>query len=248
MIRADERFNEVPILMVTANTDVNKLRAAFEAGAMDYLEKPINKTELDARIGSALRLKKELDRRKELLAQLQKANKKLELLSSKDSLTEIANRRTFNWFLEKEWRRSIRKNHFVALIMIDIDFFKLYNDTYGHQKGDSCLKKVAAIISKAAKRPGDLVARYGGEEFVIILAETNLETAKSIAENVREEIERTSMFHEKSSISNCVTLSLGVAAMTAARGATPDKLVEAADSALYAAKGEGRNRVCVFTE
>jgi len=248
MIRADERFNEIPILMVTANTDEIKLKEAFEAGAMDYLEKPISKTELDARIGSALRLKKELARRKELLAQLQKANKKLELLSSRDSLTDIANRRTFNWFLEKEWRRSIRKNHPVALLMIDIDFFKLYNDTYGHQKGDSCLKQVASIISAAGKRPGDLVARYGGEEFAIILAETDLETARNIAENIRQEIEKTNMFHEKSSISNCITLSLGAASMAATRGSSPDRLVEAADSALYTAKREGRNRVCLSRE
>jgi len=248
MIRADERFNEIPILMVTANTDENKLKEAFEAGAMDYLEKPISKTELEARIGSALRLKKELARRKELLGQLQKANKKLELLSSMDSLTDIANRRTFNWFLEKEWRRSIRKNHPVALIMIDIDFFKLYNDTYGHQKGDSCLKQVASVISAAGKRPGDLVARYGGEEFAVILAETDLATAENIAENIRKEIEKTSMHHENSPISDHVTLSLGVASMTATRGSSPDQLVEAADSALYMAKRAGRNKVCLFRE
>ncbi|AFY72897.1 PAS domain S-box/diguanylate cyclase (GGDEF) domain-containing protein [Synechococcus sp. PCC 7502] len=167
----------------------------------------------------------------------------LELVASLDYLTKIPNRRQFDHFLEIEWRRSCREQTNISLILADIDFFKPYNDYYGHQMGDECLQQVAQAIAQTIKRPGDLVARYGGEEFGIILPTTNRDGAIFVAENIRQAVKDLGIKHERSTINPYVTLSLGIATLTS----TSDQfsiLIKAADLALYNAKQSGRDRCC----
>lgn len=243
IIKKDESLKDIPIIMVTGITDNVNLQQAFEAGAIDYITKPINRVELLARAGALLRLKQEMDQRMEVTRQLEAANAKLKLLSSLDGLTNIANRRRFDEFLEREWRRALRDENHISLIMVDIDYFKKYNDGYGHQAGDDCLKKVAGALAKDVKRPGDLVARYGGEEFAVVLSNTEAATAKNIAEKLRSNIESMGVPHDHSEAGKVVTLSIGVASVVPSRDSSPGELIEAADKALYKAKHNGRNRV-----
>ncbi len=244
-IKSDPRFEDLPIIIITSSKDETLLETAFEAGAVDFINKPVSRVELRSRVRSALSLKEEMERRKELLTQVEKANAKLLLLSSQDGLTGLPNRRHFDQMIDKEWRRSVRHGLPMSFIIIDIDFFKLYNDTYGHQYGDDCLKSVAEQIKLAAKRPGDIPARYGGEEFVLILAETGLDVAKRIAEDLRREVVAMKILHESSRVSEYVTISLGVASMVPHRNSSPEGIIRIADEALYLAKHEGRNSVRV---
>ncbi len=251
-IKAREHLRDIPIIMITALTDVEILKTAFAAGAMDYIAKPPNKVELLARVRSALRLKHEMDARKareqellEVTRQLEEANQILLRLSSLDGLTGIANRRRFDEFLEMEWRRGLRESAPLSLIMLDIDFFKAYNDAYGHQAGDDCLKAVANTLSNTVNRPGDLVARYGGEEFAVILPRTHPEGAVTVAELLRAKVEALKIPHSRSRVSDVVTISLGVSTVVPRSGYSTAALIAAADQALYQAKQEGRNRVRV---
>lgn len=170
----------------------------------------------------------------------------LRKLSSLDGLTGLANRRTFDNTLNDEWHRALRtKNHF-SLIMVDIDFFKKFNDQYGHQAGDKCLKDVARKMKDAVKRPGDLVARYGGEEFVVVLPMTDKKNAFTIAEHMRKDVESLKIPHELSKPGKFITISLGVATVTPKFEYSQSELLEEADKALYMAKREGRNKVVSF--
>jgi len=178
--------------------------------------------------------------------QLAEANKDLKHQSNMDSLTGIANRRRFMEFLAAEWVRMMRIGSPLAMIMIDVDFFKKYNDTYGHLAGDNCLKKAAGVIASAARRPGDLAARYGGEEFVIVLSGASKESAYKIAEDIRTRVESLKIPHS-SSPTGFVTISLGVSVMVPYRGERMENLISLADQALYLSKEEGRNRVSFFT-
>jgi two-component system cell cycle response regulator len=175
---------------------------------------------------------------------LQEANKELQRLAIIDGLTQIPNRRRFDEHFENEWNRMKRDQKQLSLILCDIDFFKLYNDHYGHQEGDVCLQAVAQAIHQVAKRPADLAARYGGEEFVIILPDTDISGAFNIAQEVREKIVDLEILHEHSNTAKYVTLSLGVASTTPSQDILPEDLVKEADNALYQAKEYGRN--CVF--
>ncbi len=174
---------------------------------------------------------------------LQEANDGLTLLTTLDGLTGVANRRRFEEILDVEWRRALRADQPLALVMIDIDHFKRYNDTQGHQRGDDCLKRVAAALAASLHRAGDLVARYGGEEFVVVLPGADEERAAAHAEVLRLGIEELAIPHPWSSAHGVVTVSLGVAATRPAAGGAAAALLEAADRALYAAKAGGRNRV-----
>jgi len=169
----------------------------------------------------------------------------LNRLATIDGLTQLANRRHFDNSLELEWKRMVREQGIISLILCDIDFFKFYNDNYGHQEGDECLQRVASAINSPLKRPTDMAARYGGEEFVIILPNTDSEGAASIAEEIREEIIQLKIPHAHSKVDQYVTLSLGVSTATPNQGLSAEILIKNADKALYEAKEQGRNRVVV---
>lgn len=175
---------------------------------------------------------------------LQQANMELERISMTDGLTNTYNRRYFDETIEKFWRMAIRESRPLALIMIDIDNFKIFNDTYGHLAGDECLKIVANEIKVIAKRAGDFVARYGGEEFIVTLFDTPTEGASFLAEQIREKIENTKIKYEEEEIN--VTVSLGVASIVPEKDMNPSDLIYAADDAMYQAKKEGRNKVIVY--
>jgi diguanylate cyclase (GGDEF)-like protein/PAS domain S-box-containing protein len=177
----------------------------------------------------------------ELYQRLQAANQELARLASSDSLTQLANRRRFDEYLAKEWRRLEREKTPLSLILCDVDYFKNYNDTYGHQAGDYCLQEVATALRQAVRRPADLVARYGGEEFAIILPYTPIDGAYYVAETIRKNILGLKILHEGSPISQYVTISLGITSTIPNHQSWPAKLIEAADKALYQAKQAGRN-------
>lgn len=186
----------------------------------------------------AIRVQKLVD---DKTRELNIVNQKLKRLSKTDSLTEIANRRSLDEFVEKEWARAIRHQSHLSVIMIDIDNFKQYNDFYGHQKGDDCLKVVATALSTVVGRPGDMVARYGGEEFAIIIAHS--EDVSKIANKCRTTIERLNVAHQMSSVGDFVTISVGYCTVCPEQGQVANDLFRAADKALYLAKNNGKNRV-----
>lgn len=171
------------------------------------------------------------------------AQAELERLALRDGLTSVANRRCFDNTLNVEWRRATRESRALSLLMIDVDFFKLYNDTYGHQGGDECLRRVAGAMSSVVKRSSDEVARYGGEEFAILLPATDQPGACIVAERIRAAVENLAIPHARSTVADHVTISIGVASLTVSMQAMPTQLVGIADQALYRAKQQGRNRV-----
>ncbi len=179
----------------------------------------------------------------ELLEEVRMANEILRRASAIDGLTGLANRQSFEEFMEREWRRAIRDQKPLSLIMADIDHFKAFNDNYGHQGGDECLKKVASAIAEEAKRPADLAARYGGEEFMTVLPATDLHGAMEIAERMRANVEALAVPHAHSSTADSVTISIGVASLIPQRGTHHSSLIRLVDTALYAAKHAGRNVV-----
>ncbi len=176
------------------------------------------------------------------------AEEALRKLSYIDTVTEIANRRGFEDCIAREWRRMKRNEFPISIIMVDIDFFKGYNDYYGHQKGDRCLKSIAHAITSGLRRPGDLAARYGGEEFAIVLPETDLEGGVCVSESIRSHVEALGIPHPESKVGDFLTISLGVAGAIPLRGTSPNGLVAVADKALYQAKRKGRNRVVCLSE
>ena len=176
-----------------------------------------------------------------LYQQLQTANQSLEEMTITDPLTRLINRRGFDQYLQQEWQRMLREQCPLSLIICDIDYFKNYNDTYGHPAGDRCLFQVAGAMRCQVKRPADIVARYGGEEFVIVLPNTDSEGASQIVEDIRKELIALSIPHEKSFVADYVTLSFGIATIVPQSGQSPQRLVDKADQALYQAKENGRN-------
>ena len=256
-LKANPQTEDIPVIFVSALDEVlDKLRA-FDVGAVDYITKPFRIPEVMARVTIHMtlrRLQLQLREQHELLKQevrdrlaaevaLQAANQELQRLANLDGLTQVANRRRFDEYLEQEWRRLNREQSPLSLILCDVDLFKRYNDTYGHQAGDDCLRSIAHVLQVAATRPADVVARYGGEEFAIILPNTPLEGAVKIAAEVQAGIKQLQLEHRGSHISPFVTLSLGVASLVPALGLASAMLVAAADQALYQAKAEGRDRI-----
>src|SRR5665648_15991 len=199
---------------------------------MDFIKKPLERVELVARVRSALRLKHETARRKaretellEVTRQLQAANERLKHLTFQDGLTGIANRRHFDEELLQESLRAKRDKTPLSLIMLDIDYFKAFNDTYGHLKGDDCLKIVTSILMKTLKRPADLLARYGGEEFAVVLPNTGEAGAVLLAEKLRANIENAGILHINSLCADYVTVSLGVVTRCSEQEDTPDNMI-----------------------
>lgn len=250
---------KIPVIVLSSKDDAEIKSDAFTNGANDYLVKLPEPVELIARIRAHTKhyvTEMERNMAYELMLKMQedlaKANEELEnrnvelqRLSSVDGLTGIANRRSFDDAIKKEWARAHRSKCDIelSLVMIDIDYFKLYNDGYGHQQGDDCLKQVSWELNKCIKRDSDLLARYGGEEFVAILPSTPLEGAKHFAEEMRKHIAKLAIPHEYSTSGEFVTLSLGVATYIPTENNNPEQLIEAADKALYQAKENGRNQV-----
>ena len=175
--------------------------------------------------------------------ELEKANKKLKELSIKDPLTKIANRRFFSEFYKREWKRALRHNQPISIIMLDIDYFKKYNDSLGHQKGDKVLYQIAKTLNNFTRRAGDLVARYGGEEFIIVLSGTNNTYAFEIAEKIKQKISELKIHHPDSNVSNYLTLSFGISTTIPNKQKDFEDLIKKADDNLYKAKDKGRNRI-----
>jgi diguanylate cyclase (GGDEF)-like protein len=233
--------NRTPIIMISAAKDERSIERAFDVGVADYTIEPIDPIVLKQRIRRFLEQAR-------LYRELEAANRRLERLAFLDDLTQVANRRRFDEVLDREWRRMSREQLPLSILFCDLDCFKSYNDTYGHQAGDLCLQKVAAALHSAAKRPADLVARYGGEEFAIILPNTRAEGAVCVAEEMRAKVEKLAIEHRNSSVSTStdifpsVTLSVGVTCIIPQPDWQSAIAINAADAALYQAKTEGRNR------
>ena len=228
---------QIPVLMITGLEDQDSVNQAFTAGAVDYITKPIHWAVLRQRV-------RRLIQQAKLYQQLEEANFKLQRLATVDALTQVANRRRFDEYLEDEWQRMMREQLPLSLILSDIDYFKLYNDTYGHQAGDDCLRKVAQIMQVAAKRAIDLPARYGGEEFAVILPHTEQSGALQVADEIRVGVKALEIAHARSKVSHAITVSLGVATTIPNQGRSLEMLIMAADQALYQAKEAGRDRCC----
>jgi diguanylate cyclase (GGDEF)-like protein len=188
---------------------------------------------------------RDITARKQMELELQIANRELRLLAHIDGLTKIANRRCFDAFLHQTWQRLGQTQQPISLLMLDVDFFKGYNDVYGHQLGDECLAQIAQAVQKIVSRPADLVARYGGEEFAVILPETSQKGAFRVAETIRNAILELLIPHHTSDACEYVTVSIGICSLIPDLNFSPDFLINQADQALYLAKHQGRNRCCV---
>jgi diguanylate cyclase (GGDEF)-like protein len=180
--------------------------------------------------------------------QLQKANQELEKLVHLDGLTKVANRRFFDERLHQEWQCLLRNHQPLSLLILDVDYFKYYNDCYGHPQGDACLVQLAQIFHQGVQRSSDLVARYGGEEFVILLPNTERLGAIAVAEQIQEALRKLALPHQASRIQSTVTVSIGIATAIPTLADTPQKLIQKADQALYQAKEQGRNQFKVFND
>lgn len=222
---------DAAVIFITAHTGAELETAALEAGAVDYVTKPVTPAVVRARVRTHATLKRQTDL--------------LRRLAEIDGLTGLANRRVFDRTLNAEWRRATREEEPLALLMIDVDYFKRFNDHYGHQQGDDCLKSVAAVLRRHALRSGDLAARYGGEEFALVLPNTAVDGAVHVAQAILDHVRARGMEHADSAVANHVTVSIGVASRVPTVQTEPRTLIVAADAALYAAKQSGRDRYAI---
>ena len=230
-LKATEKTKGIPVIFITGKESEEDEIKGFEMGASDYITKPFNSTVVKARVNTQAELKRNRDY--------------MERISYLDGLTGIANRRKFDEFLDQSWNFAMRQSLPIALIMIDIDLFKTYNDHYGHPKGDACVKQIAQALATSLVRKTDLVARYGGEEFVCVLPGVELESAVITAEKLRQSVLSLQIPHAHSSVSDFVTISLGAAAIIPPMNAPFSLLIHAADTALYKSKETGRNKVSI---
>lgn len=248
-IKRNPGFQDVPVMFVTSHADIDIETRALTSGAIDFIHKPPHPMVVKARVSNYLALKKQTER--------------LKMLSMVDGLTGIANRRAFDDALKQEWQRACRNHQQLSLLMIDVDHFKIFNDTYGHQAGDDCLRMIADVLDDTARRPGEMAARYGGEEFTVLLPNCTESQAVFLAEMICTEIRKLKKEHSGSPVAPYVTVSIGVSSMLNLKkgkncwsgdegnqldspyGLTYNDLLNAADRALYAAKHQGRNRVSI---
>lgn len=230
-IKNNETIKNIPIIFVTGKTSQEDEEYGLNLGAIDYITKPFNKAIVK------LRLKNYLD--------LKMKNDMLEKLSMYDGLTNIRNRRFFDETFEKTFNEIKRDKESLAVLMIDIDFFKPYNDNYGHGQGDEALRKVAKILERTIKRPSDFVARYGGEEFVILLKDINKEGVEAVANNLLNAVRELKITHEFSKIANYITVSIGASFYNSISDITKIELLIKADETLYNVKNSGRNNFAI---
>ncbi|MEH2000133.1 MAG: PleD family two-component system response regulator [Nostoc sp.] len=230
-----QMWERTPILMITCLDDEKSVNRAFEVGATDYVTKPINFAVLRHRLS---RLVQEAH----LYKHLEAVNQSLQHLAHVDGLTELANRRRFDDYLKNQWIDLIQKESPLSMILCDIDFFKFYNDKYGHPAGDICLQKVGALLSLKAQKHQDLVARYGGEEFAVIMPYTPASGAVHVAAAIQAGIKDLQIVHDGSFVSQYLTLSMGIATIVPTWESSPSDLILLADKALYQAKDKGRDR------
>lgn len=228
-LKEDALTKGVPVIFITGLTDADDETKGLELGAADYITKPFNLSVVRARVRTQLRLKQQSDL--------------LESYAFRDGLTGLANRRAFDERAASEWSRCQRAALPLSAIMIDVDHFKLYNDSYGHAQGDECLRSVAQALAQRIHRAGDLLARYGGEEFVVLLPNTAHADALTVGESLRSAVQALGMEHRASKVTDHVTISVGVATVTPVEPGHVAPLLKGADSMLYACKSAGRNCV-----
>jgi diguanylate cyclase (GGDEF)-like protein len=229
-LQADDSTRNIPVIFVTAHTDAAQETQGLELGAVDFISKPVNPAVVRARVKTHLTLKLQSD-----------LMRKLVFL---DGLTGVFNRRYFDQQLAMEMARAVRNQSPLSLILLDVDFFKRYNDCYGHQMGDDCLRQIALTLKEGLRRPADLVARYGGEEFACILPETDFSDAMLIARELELKVRNKNIPHEDSDTAAVVTISLGVAGRRGSTGEDVAALLTLADEQLYLAKHSGRGKAC----
>ncbi len=228
-LKSDPWTRDIAVVFVTARNDEEDETRGLEMGAVDYVTKPFSASIVRARVRTHLELKRHRDL--------------LERLSYQDGLTGLNNRRRFDDYFVKAWRHAARERAWLTLLMVDIDHFKGFNDTYGHLAGDSCLRLVARALRGCALRPLDLAARYGGEEFALVLPGTDLEGASSVGQRARSAVADLAIEHERSQVAPHVTVSVGAASAIPDEDAPFYRLIEEADASLYEAKEQGRNQV-----
>ena len=242
-LKSDALTASIPIIFITAMGSEEDETKGLDLGAIDYLTKPISPPIVRARVRNHLDLKHSRDCLEELGRELTQKNLELKRLAREDGLTGLANRRHFNETLDAEIKRAFRTRQHLSLIMCDVDYFKRYNDHYGHVAGDSCLQIIGATLLSTFMRAGDLSARYGGEEFAVILPETTPENALLLAEKLRQKIVAQAIPHARSDALEVVSFSLGVVGAQVSRERNAEWFLSAADRGLYQSKENGRNRV-----
>lgn len=230
-LKTNAQTKDVPVVFVTAMDELEDEARGLELGAIDYITKPFFPQIVKVRVRNHIELKLARD--------------KLMKLSMIDGLTSIPNRRQFDRNVHREWQRGIRRQETMSIMLMDIDYFKQYNDRYGHLKGDDCLKQVASMLSGQMQRTTDMVARYGGEEFVCVLPETDEDGAKVVAEMILQQMPKMDIEHLDSKVASCVTISIGIATRMPSHDYNIVDFIADADKALYQAKQQGRNRYIV---
>lgn len=230
-LKANPQTRNILVIFLTGHADAQHEERGLNLGATDYITKPVVVPILQARLRNHLAQKRKTDL--------------LTALARLDGLTNIPNRRLFDSQLKQEWSRAARHARPLSLMMIDVDYFKQFNDLYGHVAGDDCLRVIAGVISQCLKRSSDIVARYGGEEFVVLLAESEEAEALVVAEKIRKEVLALKIPHAGSAVSEFLTASIGCCTMIPGPDQAPQTLIVAADQNLYQAKASGRNQVVI---
>ena len=228
-LKKSDKTKEIPVIFITGLNKPDDEEKGLSLGAADYIAKPFSPAIV------LLRVKNQL-----MMLEQFRIIKRLSML---DQLTGLANRRSFDMRLKIEWGRSLRDKTSISILLIDVDRFKVYNDTYGHQQGDAALQTIANTITQTLKRPADFAARWGGEEFIVLLPETDIAGALNIAEQLRVNIEN-SIIHSGENLDTKITASIGVNSELPSHNCSYERFVSRADKALYRAKEEGRNKVC----
>ena len=228
-LKASEATKDIPVIFTTGLCSNEDEERGLALGTADYITKPFSSTIVKLRVGNQIRIINQM--------------RAIERLSMTDQLTGIANRRCFDQRLLAEWQRAVREKSPISIMMLDVDRFKSYNDTYGHQKGDAVLQEVAKMLTNSMKRPADLVARWGGEEFVALLPTTSAEGAVKVAEQIRAKVEESKVPCFDGNTAS-VTISIGLYSLVPTQNSSMNDFISKADTALYDAKKKGRNRVC----